>query len=67
MNLFQDYTSELSMINIENPDFENTTRVHDWRNYVPNDWQNNWEQFTDRERKIVAVMAQVQADKEEWD
>ena len=67
MNLFQDYTAELSMIDINNPDFENKSKVHDWRNYVPYDWQKNWEQFTERERQIIAVMAQSQADKEEWD
>jgi len=67
MNLFQDYTAELSMIDINNPDFKNKSKVHDWRNYVPSDWQNNWEQFTKRERQIIAVMAQSQADKEEWD
>jgi DNA-binding CsgD family transcriptional regulator len=55
------------MININNPDFKNAAKVHDWRNYVPCDWQKNWEQFTERERQIIAVMAQSQADKEEWD
>lgn len=58
---------QISMIDIENPDFKNTSKVHDWRNYVPYDWQKNWEQFTERERQIIAVMAQSQADKEEWD
>ena len=67
MNLFQDYTAELSMIDIENPDFKNTSKVHDWRNYVPYDWQKNWHLFTERERQIIAVMSQSQADKEEWD
>lgn len=67
MNLFQDYTAELSMIDINKPDFQNTSKAHDWRNYVPCDWQKNWEQFTERERQIIAVMAQSQADKEEWD
>lgn len=58
---------QISMIDIENPDFKNTSKVHDWRNYVPYDWQKNWEQFTERERQIIAVMAQSKADKEEWD
>ena len=60
-------TVNLSMININNPNFKNAAKVHDWRNYVPCDWQKNWEQFTERERQIIAVMAQSQADKEEWD
>lgn len=64
MDLFQDYTTELSMIDINNPDFKSASKVHDWRNHVPNDWKENWEQFTERERKIIAVMAQTRADSE---
>lgn len=67
MDLFKDYTVELSFIDITKPDFENNSKTHDWRNYVPYDWQKNWEQFTKRERQIIAVMAQSQADKEDWD
>jgi hypothetical protein len=64
MNLFEDFISE---ININNPQFEKTTKVHDWRNYVPYEWQQEWDNFTERERKIIAVMAETQSDKEEWD
>lgn len=67
INLFQDYTAELSMIDINNPDFENTSKVHDWRNYVPYEWQKNWKELTERERQIIVVMAQSEADQEEWD
>ena len=67
MNLFQDYTAELSQIDLFYPNFKDAGRIMDWRNYVPYDWQNNWEQFTERERQIIAVMAQSQADNEEWD
>lgn len=67
MNLFETYTAELSMVDILNPDFEKRYKVMDWRNYVPFDWQKNWNKFSIRERKIIAVMAQMQADKEEWD
>ena len=67
MELFKEFTEKLSMIDIEKPDFKNTTKVHDWRNYIPYDWQINWNQFTQRERQIMAVMAQSSADIEEWD
>jgi|LakMenEpi03Aug12_release.lakeMendotaPanAssembly.Ray.scaffolds.fasta_scaffold4876919_1 hypothetical protein len=67
MNLFQDYTSELSFIDIDNPKFEEAGKVCDWRNYVPYDWQKNWNELTTRERQIIAVMAQMRADNEEWD
>lgn len=67
MNLFEKYTAELSNIDINNPEFNKASKVHDWRNYVPYDWQTCWLEFSERERKLMAVMAQMQADKEEWD
>lgn len=67
MNIFKDYITKLSMIDINNPDFENPSKTHDWRNYVPYDWQKNWTQFTEREKQIIAVMAQSNADNEDWD
>jgi hypothetical protein len=64
MNLFKDFTSG---IDIDNPKFEEKTKVHDWRNYVPYDWHKNWNEFTERERKIIVIMAEMQADSENWD
>jgi hypothetical protein len=64
MNLFEDF---IKHIDLNEPKFEQATKVHDWRNYVPYDWQKDWNDFTDREKKIIAVMAETQADKEEWD
>jgi hypothetical protein len=63
MNIFENFTE---LIDIENPKFEEKIKVHDWRNYVPYDWQINWFEFTERERQIIAVMAETQADKEDW-
>ena len=64
MNLFDDF---IKYIDWNNPKFEETTQVNDWRNYVPDEWVKNWDKFTEREKKIIAVMAEMQADKEEWD
>lgn len=64
MNLFEKFTQ---LIDIENPDFKEKENVHDWRNYVPYEWQENWFEFTEREKQIIVVMAEAQADNEEWD
>ena len=64
MNLFEEFTSG---IDINNPKFGEHTKVHDWRNYVPDEWVEKWDDLTERERKIIAVMVEIQADKEEWD
>jgi len=66
MDIFEEFI-KTNYIDIDRPDFDNKTKVHDWRNYVPYNWQTNWGQFTEREKKIIAVMAQMQADNEEWD
>ncbi len=66
MKLFDEFMRKAA-INIVEPDFEGASEVHDWRNYVPYEWQTNWNDFSERERKIIAVMAEMQADKEEWD
>lgn len=42
-------------------------KCHDWRNYVPEHWRENWFSFTEREREIIIFMATENADKEEWD
>ncbi len=63
IKLFDDF---ISNINIENPKFEERTKVHDWRNYVPFEWMNKWNEFSEREKKIIAVMAEMQAVNEDW-
>lgn len=64
MNLFDDF---IKHIDVNNPEFDKKNKVQDWRNYVPYEWEEHWNEFTDRERKIIAVMAETQADQEEWD
>lgn len=64
MNTFDFFIESL---NLDAPNFDKAERVMDWRNYVPLDWQKHWDEFTEREKKIIATMAQMQADSEEWD
>jgi hypothetical protein len=55
------------------PDFTDGTfdapagRVHEWRNHVPHEIKTIWATLSDRERKLVAIMAERQASAEEWD
>ena len=64
MNLFNEF---IKNIDLNDPKFEDSGRVHDWRNYIPNEWVECWSEFTEKERKIMAVMAETQANNEEWD
>jgi len=47
--------------------FDRATRIQDWRNYVQSDLRELWPTLTQRERRIIAIQAQAQADAEEWD
>lgn len=62
INLLEEFTSD---IDLDNPKFYKAEKIHDWRNYVPYDWQKNWNKFTKREKQIIIVMMKTQADKEE--
>jgi len=64
MKLFED---SIKNIDLSDPKFENTSKVHDWRNYVPEEWRKDWDRFTLRERTVIAVMAETQACNELWD
>lgn len=52
---------------LNNPDFENKSKVHDWRNYIPLDIQSIWLSLSEETRLIAAYMAERQADREDWD
>ena len=67
MNIFDNFEFELSFIDFDNPEFEKRGKVQDWRNYVPDEFKAAWGELTEREKKIIGVMGQAQADKEEWD
>lgn len=53
---------------LETPNmFATYSRVHDWRNYVPVEFKIEWYNLTLRERQIIYVLCEIQAQNEEWD
>ena len=53
--------------NLQDDTFRHKTKVHDWRNHVPEEIEENWKMFDYRDRKLIAFITQSFADKEEWD
>lgn len=54
--------------NLSNPQFETVGQtLHDWRRYVPDIWRQIWSELTEREKQIIFVMAETQADLEEYE
>jgi len=39
----------------ENPEWENESRVHNWRNYVSEELEVMWDTFTDVQKKALAI------------
>jgi len=60
-------TNEYSLVKFENVDFSKVGRVHDWRNYVPDKLKEDWKDLTERERKLVFIIAVEGASREDWD
>jgi hypothetical protein len=52
---------------IDNPKWDEAGRVHDWRNYIPDVVKVIWDHLSVETRLMAAYMAEVQANREEWE
>jgi hypothetical protein len=41
--------------------------IQAWQSYLPRELAEIWKELTDRERTIIVMLCQQQADTEEWD
>jgi hypothetical protein len=49
------------------PDWSNTGRVHDWKNYITDEVREMWNTFTDAQKQAIARQADKTASSEYWD
>ena len=49
------------------PEWVKKDRVHNWRNYVPEELQEIWDTFCDYQKQVLANTFQEIANREEWD
>jgi len=52
---------------LDSPEWEARSKCHDWKGYVPSELISAWSELTRREKVIIAYLANLQADAEEWD
>jgi hypothetical protein len=52
---------------VNDPQFENTGRVHDWRNYILDPVADRWHEFDLASRVAMYAMAEYRAGCEEWE
>lgn len=53
--------------NTDDPQFNKARKCHDWRNHVPDDIVALWKEMSVEARVMVFLMAERQANLEEWD
>ena len=51
----------------DNPQFDKAHRCHDWRNYIPDEVRTAWNEMSVEARVMVYILAQQQAENEDWD
>lgn len=49
------------------PDWANTARVHDWKNYVNDELRSMWHMFSPTQKAAIARNAEDFADREDWE
>lgn len=57
----------LVLARLENPQWESTNGRHDWRRYIPEDVQDLWLELPLEARMVALLMAEAQANLEEWE
>jgi hypothetical protein len=58
---------EFEPIEYKQPDWKSAGAVHDWKNYIFGELQHMWGDFTDEQKRAIAMNAQEIAEREEWD
>jgi hypothetical protein len=49
------------------PHWEQASRVHDWRNYVPNELKPFWSRLSHEARLVLLLVAIEASGREEWE
>lgn len=52
---------------LDDPQWDKMRRVHEWRRYIPQVLRENWKALTAEARIAVYLMAEEQANNEDWD
>lgn len=52
---------------LDQPHFDKARRVHDWRNYIPDEIREVWSSMTVESRVVTYILAEKQANAEDWD
>lgn len=51
---------------LDNPNWKRGLRYHNWKDYVEFEFKEVWHLLSERERTIIAYMAEQRADREDY-
>ena len=51
----------------ESPDWNDTNRVHNWKNHITSEIKAMWGSFTDAQKKALARQAEACSAAEDWE
>ncbi len=52
---------------LDSPAWDKYDRIHNWRNYVPDEIVKRWNELSRQDKLLVAWMCEEKASSEEWD
>jgi hypothetical protein len=64
---YKEFTTVGLCVMLEAADFSKKERVHDWRNYVPDEIMNEWANLPFIAKQAIYLMAESKAVNEEWE
>jgi len=56
-----------TLLIINEPEFKKADKVHDWRNYIPDELRGIWDDLPDVTKLVAYYFAEQQAHNEEWE
>lgn len=59
--------NDVLSVEVEEPEWDEGGRIHNWRNYVPEEIQSHWKKLSLETKLVVFRMAHIQAQNEEWE
>lgn len=62
-----EYGKEVLEAQIHEPKWEETSRVHDWRSYIPEEVRKIWTSIGYLGRRVIIIICENAAGREEWE
>ena len=65
-----EYTLDYTLDNLDDigsETFEDRSRVHNWRNWIPDNFKEAWSSLPEEVQLVMYMLAELEARREYWD